>query len=78
VSLDASRADADDIGAELGEFRDHEAVQALADGGEQDDGGDANGDAERGKRRAQPLRPEGNVGEADEIGVAHDHLRDKA
>ena len=71
VSLDAPRADADDVGAELGELGDDEAVQAFADGGEQDHRGDADGDAERGEHRAQPLRPERSVGEADEIGVAH-------
>ena len=78
MRLHASGADGDDIGAELGEFRYDEAVQAFADGGQQDDGGNADGDAEGSQHRAQPLRPERRVGEVDEIGVTHDYRLDSA
>jgi hypothetical protein len=45
--LGLARRDADDVGAELGELGEHEAVDALADRGQQDHRGDADGDAEQ-------------------------------
>ena len=59
----APRADLDDVGAELGEFLQHELVQAFADRGEQDHRGDAHGDAQQGEEAAQPMRDEGAQGD---------------
>jgi len=47
-----ARRDLDDIGAELRELGQHEAMHALADAGEQDHRGDADGDAEQGQEAA--------------------------
>ena len=81
VRLGAPRGDGDDVGAELGEFGDHETVQPLADGSEQDHRGDAHRDAERGEHRAQAMRPERGIGKSDEVGEEHDrsaYRRDSA
>ena len=56
--------DADDVGAELRELAEHEAVDALADGGQQDHRGDAHRDAEQREKAAQALRGDRAPGEA--------------
>src|SRR3990172_9625207 len=81
MRLGAPRGDGDDVGSELGEFSDHEAVQTLADGGEQDHRSDAHRDTERGESRAQAMRPQRGIGKSDEVGQEHDrstYLRDSA
>ncbi len=50
--LGFARGDGYDVGAELAEFRQHEAVHPLTDGGEKHHRGNAHGDAERGQQRA--------------------------
>ena len=71
VRRDAPGRHGHQVGAELGELGDHEAVQSLADGGEQDHRRDADRDAERGERGAQPVRAERGEGESGEIGGTH-------
>jgi hypothetical protein len=56
AGLCLARMHADDVGAELGEFGQHVAMDALADRGQQDHRGDADGDAEQGQEAAQALR----------------------
>jgi hypothetical protein len=51
--------DADDVGAELAELAEHEAVHAFADRGEQDHRRDADGDAEQGQEAAQAVGGDG-------------------
>ena len=68
---DLARIDGDQIGAELGEFGEHKALQALAHGGEEDDGGNAHGDAQAGEKGMQPLGPDGGGDELDLIEDVH-------
>jgi hypothetical protein len=44
-------------------------MDALADRGQQDHRGDADGDAEQGQETAQALRDDGADGEREEVGV---------
>ena len=62
-----ARCDADQIGAELGEFGQHEAVQPFADGGQQNHGGDAHGDAQGGEKAAHPVGDDGADGQFDAV-----------
>jgi hypothetical protein len=66
-----ARMDADDVGAELGELGQHVAVDALADRGQQDHRGDADGDAEQGQEAAQALCADGADGEGEGVGEDH-------
>ncbi len=70
--------DRDQVGAELRELGDDEAVQALADRREQDHGGDADRDAERRERGAQPVRTERRQDEAHEVVGPHRYRRESA
>jgi hypothetical protein len=63
--------DADDIGAELAELAEHEAMDALADRGEQDHRRDADGDAEQGQEAAQALGGDGSGGELEGVDGKH-------
>src|SRR5882672_3208957 len=67
----ASRRDAYDVGAELRELGQHETMDTRADGGEQDHGGDADGDAEQREKTAQPVR--GDRAQRERDAVAQDH-----
>ena len=67
----ATRGDADHVGAELAEFGQHEAVDALADRRQQDDRGDADGDAEQRQEAAHPVG--GDRAQRERQHVAHDH-----
>jgi hypothetical protein len=71
AGLGAARMDADDIGAELGEFRQHITMDALADRCQQDHRGDADGDAEQGQETAQALRTDGTDGQREGVGEQH-------
>ncbi len=62
---------ADDVGAELAELGQHEAVDALADRGQQDHRGDTDGDAEERQEAAQPLRGDGAQRELEGVGEDH-------
>ncbi len=53
-------------------------MQPFADGGQQDDRGNADGNAQRGEEGTQPVGGQGGERKADEVGVAHGHLRDNA
>jgi hypothetical protein len=70
----SARCDADEVGAELRELVDDELMEALADAGEQDHRGDADGDAERGEGRAHAVRGQRQQGEADEVVESHRRL----
>jgi hypothetical protein len=72
-----ARRNADQVGAELGEFGQDELVNTLADGGEQDHRGDAHRDAERGEEAAQPVRDDGAGSEGEEIADQHDSSSNK-
>ena len=63
--------DADDIGAELGELGQHITVDALADRGQQDHRGDADGNPEQGQEAAQALRSDGAYGQLEGVGDQH-------
>jgi len=58
-SLDLAGRDAGDVGAELREFRQHEAVDAFADRGQQNHGGDADRDPQQRQEAAQPMGGDG-------------------
>ncbi len=55
VGGDPSGLHADQIGPELREFGDHEAVNAFANRRQQHDGCDADGDTQHGQGGAQPV-----------------------
>lgn len=65
--LDFSHRDADDVGAELSEFGQHETVDALVGRRQQDH----RGDAEHGQQAAHALRDERAHGEVDGVGQQH-------
>ena len=54
-----ARVDREEVGAELGELAEDVVARALADRGEQDHRGDADGDAEHREHRAQPVARRG-------------------
>ena len=66
--------DADDVGAELGEFGQHKTVDAFADRGQQDHRRNADRDAERGQEGAQAVRGERVQGEAQGVGEVIQNL----
>ena len=63
--------DADHVGAELGELRQHIAMDALADRGQQDHRGNADGNPEQGQETAQALGSDRAQGQGEEIGKHH-------
>ena len=64
-------ATADQVGAELGELREDEAMDPLADGGEQDHGRDPDGDAEHRQQAAGAIGTHGGQAEAGIVPGEH-------
>jgi hypothetical protein len=71
AGLGLARMHANHIGAELGEFAQHIAMDALANRGQQDHRCDADGDAEQRQEAPQALGDDGADGEGEEVGDAH-------
>ena len=71
-SLDLAGRDVDQVGAELREFGQHEAMDAFPDRGQQNDRRDPDGDPEQRQEAAQPVCGDGAPGEVEGVGHA-DH-----
>ena len=67
----ASRVDPDQVGAELGEFRNHKAVQTLADGGKKYHRGNPYCNPEPCQEASHPLSRNGTDRESYEICDQH-------
>ena len=67
----APGVDLDDVGAELAELLQHEAVQTFANRGQQDDCGNADGDATQGQRAAQAVGGDRAQGQLQQVTPAH-------
>jgi len=59
--------DSDNIGAELGELRQHEAVNTFADGRKQHNRSNANGNAEQGEEAAHAVGNQGASGQGYKV-----------
>ena len=63
--------DADESGPELGELGQHKAVDALADGGEQHDRRNADGDTQGGERRPHSVSKNRTRGQFEKVIPQH-------